>query len=85
MDPVIMSVAEQEPMSNEEALIDKDSDVFDTEIIISPIFVSRDSMSDNVGKHIPFLESFLATIVPYVVKVAFPFHEFIGWCAEQYS
>jgi hypothetical protein len=85
MDPVIMSVAEQDPMSNEEALIDRDSDVFDTEITISPISVSRANLSDNVGKHIPFLEAVQATIVPYAVEVAFPFPEFIGWCAEQYS
>jgi hypothetical protein len=42
-------------------------------------------LSDNVGKQIPFLEAVQASIVPYVVEVAFPFPEFIGWCAEQYS
>jgi hypothetical protein len=41
MDPIITSVTEQDPVSNEEALIDRDSDVFDTEITISPISVSR--------------------------------------------
>jgi hypothetical protein len=85
MDPIITSVTEKDPVSNEEALIDRDSDVFDTEITISPISVSRSNLSDNVGKHIPFLEAVQATIVPYVVEVAFPFPEFIGWCAEQYS
>jgi hypothetical protein len=85
MDPIITSVTEQDPVSNEEALIDRDSDVFDTEITISPISVSRSNLSDNVGKHIPFLEAVQASIVPYVVEVTFPFPEFIGWCAEQYS
>jgi hypothetical protein len=41
MDPIIISVAKQDPTSNEEALIDRDSDVFDTELTISPISVSR--------------------------------------------
>jgi hypothetical protein len=85
MDPIIMSVVEQDPVSNEESLIDRDLDVFDTEITISPIFVSRVNPSDNVGKKIPFLEAVQATIVPYAFKVAFPFPEFIGWCAEKYS
>lgn len=65
-------------MSNEEALIDRDSDVFDTEITILPISVSKANLSDNVGKQIPFLEAVQATVIPYVVEVAFPFPEFIG-------
>jgi hypothetical protein len=59
--------------------------VFDTETTISPISVSRDNLSDNVGKHIPFLEVVQVTIVPYVVEVVFLFPEFIGWCAEKHS
>jgi hypothetical protein len=47
--------------------------------------VSRSNLSDNVGRHIPFLEAVQATIVPYVVEITFPFPEFIGWCTEQYS
>jgi hypothetical protein len=78
-------VTEQDPVSNEEPLIDQDSNVFNTEITISPISVSRDNLSDSVGKKVPFLEEIQATIVPYVVELAFPFPEFIGWCAEQYS
>jgi hypothetical protein len=85
MDPIIILVVEKDPVSNEEALIDRDSDVFDTKITISPISVSRDNLSDNVGKQIPFLEVVQATIAPYVVEVLFPFSEFIGWCIEQYS
>jgi hypothetical protein len=85
MDPIITSVVEKDPTSNEEYLIDKDSNVFDLEITISSISVSRDNLSDNVGKHIPFLEEFQATIVPYTVEVTFPFPKFIGWCVEQYS
>jgi hypothetical protein len=85
MDLVIMSVEEKDPMSNEEVLIDIDSYVFDTGITISPISVSRDNMSNNVGKQIPFLEAIQATIVPYVFEIAFPFPKFIGWCAKQYS
>jgi hypothetical protein len=85
MDPIITSVTEQDPVVNEEALIDRDSDVFDTEITISPISVSRSNLSDKVGRCIPFLEAVQATIVPYVVEIAFPFPEFIGWCTEQYS
>jgi hypothetical protein len=85
MDPIIILVVEQDPVSNEESLIDRDSDVFDTKITISPISVSRDNLSDNVGKQIPFLEVVQATIAPYIVEVVFPFSEFIGWCTEQYS
>jgi hypothetical protein len=85
MEPIIILVTDQDPISNVESLIDRYLDVFETEITICPIFVSRNNLSDNVGKQIPFLEAFHDTIVPYIVKVAFPFPEFIGWCAEQYS
>jgi hypothetical protein len=85
MDPVILSVTEQDPLPSEEALIDRDSDVFDTEITVSPVSVSRANLSDHVGRQIPFLEVVQASIVPYVIEVAFPFPEFIGWCVEQYS
>ena len=82
MDPIIISVTEQDPMPNEEALIDQDSDVFDTKIIVLPISMSRSNLSNNVGKNIPFLEAVQATIVPYAIEVAFPFPEFIGWCVK---
>jgi len=73
MDPIITLVTNQDPMSNEESLIDRDSDVCDTEITIFPIFVSRSNLSDNVGKNIPFLEEFQATMVSYEFEVDFPF------------
>jgi hypothetical protein len=79
------SVTEQYISPSEEALIDRDSNVFDTEITVSPVSLSRSNLSDHVGRQIPFLKSFQASIVPYVVEVAFPFPEFIGWCTEQYS
>jgi hypothetical protein len=82
MDPIIILVVEQDPVSNEESLIDRDSNVFETEITIFPISMSRANMFDNVGNNIPFLEEIQDTIVPYVVEVAFPFPEFIGWCTE---
>jgi hypothetical protein len=85
MNPVILSVTEQDPASKEEALIDRDSDIFDTEITVSPISVSRANLLDNVGRQIPFLEVVQASIVPYAIKVTFPFPEFISWCVEQYS
>jgi hypothetical protein len=85
MDPIITSVTEQDLMVNEEALIDRDSNVFYTEITISPISMSRSNLPDKVGRCIPLLEAAQATIVPYVVEIAFPFSKFIGWCAEQYS
>jgi hypothetical protein len=85
MDPIVLSVAEKDPESNEEALIDRDADVFDPNITISPISVSRSNLADIKGKSIPFLEAVQASIVPYVVEVSFPFPEFIGWCVEQYS
>jgi hypothetical protein len=73
MDPVITLVEEQDTTSNEESLIEKDSNVFDTEITISPISVSRANLSDNVGKQIPSLEVVQTGIVPYTIKVTFPF------------
>jgi hypothetical protein len=85
MDPIITSVTEQDHVLNEEAIIDRDSNAFDTEITISLISVSRRNLSDKVGMCISFLEVVHATIVPYVVEIAFPFPEFIGWCTEQYS
>jgi hypothetical protein len=56
MDPIITSVTEQDPVVNEEPLIDWDSNVFDTKITISPIYVSRRNLSDNVGRCIMFLQ-----------------------------
>jgi len=50
MNPVILFVTEQYPASKEEALIDRDSNVFDTEITVSPISMSRANLLDNVGK-----------------------------------
>jgi len=85
MDPIITTVTEKDPVSNEEDLIGRDSNVFNTEITIFPISVSRSNMSNNVGKHISFLEVVQDTIVPYVFKFAFPFPESICWCTEQYS
>jgi hypothetical protein len=85
MEPIITSVTEQDPVENEEALIDRDTDVFYVEITISPIFVSRSNLSDKVGRCISFLEAVQATIVPYVVEIDFPFPEFVGWCTEQYA
>jgi hypothetical protein len=82
MDPIITLVIEKDPVPNEEALFDRDSNVFNTETTISPISVSIRNMSNNVGKNIPFLEAVQATIVPYDVEVAFPFPKFIGWCRE---
>jgi hypothetical protein len=71
--PVIFSIAEQDPLSNEESLIDRDSDVFDTEITISTIFVSRANLSDNVGKHIPFLEAIRSLHSPLCHRGRIPF------------
>jgi hypothetical protein len=73
MDPIITSVTEQDPVENEEALIDRDTDVFYVEITISPISVSRSNLSDKVGRCISFLEAVQATIVPYAVEIAFSF------------
>jgi hypothetical protein len=72
-------------VANKEALIGREVDVFDVKITISPIFVSISNLSNKVGICIPFLEKVQATIVPYVVEIAFSFPKFIGWCAEQYS
>jgi hypothetical protein len=86
MDPIIFSVIEKDPRPpNEEALIDRDSDVFDTEITVSPVFASRSNLLDNVGRQLPFIEIVHASIVPYTIDVLFPFLKFIGWCTEQYS
>lgn len=85
IDPIVLSVAEQDPESNEEALIDRDAYIFDLDITISPISMSRGNLVDIRGKSIPFLEAVQASIVPYAVKLSFLFHEFVGWCVEQYS
>jgi hypothetical protein len=47
--PVILFVNEQDIASREEALIDRDSNVFDTEITVSLVSVSRLNLLDNVG------------------------------------
>jgi hypothetical protein len=79
---VILSVKEKDSATKEEALIDRDSNVFDTEITVSPISVSRSNLLDNVGKRIPFLEVAQSSITPYVVEVVFPFPEFVRWCVK---
>ena len=84
MDPIVLSVVEKDPESNKESLIDRDADVFDPDITISPISMSRSNLDDIKGNNIPFLEVVQASIVPYVVEFSFPFPEFIGWCAEKY-
>jgi hypothetical protein len=83
--PIILSINEQEISSREEALIDRDFDIFDTEIMVSPVSMSRSNLLDNVGKNIPFLEVAQASIIPYVVETVFPFPKFVSWCAERYS
>jgi hypothetical protein len=83
--PVIFFVKEEESITKEESLIDRDSGVFDTEITFSPISVSKSNFKDSVGKHILFLKVSQASITPYIVEVVFPFPEFISWCVEQYS
>jgi hypothetical protein len=70
---------------DQEDLIYRDSYVFDTKITISPISVSRSNLYDKLGRCITFLEAAQATIVPYAVKITFPFLEFIGLCIEKYS
>jgi len=83
--PIVLSMNEQDISSREESLIDRGPDVFDSKITISPIFVSRLNLLDNVGMHIPFLKAAQASITPYVVEVVFPFPEFVTWCAKRYS
>ena len=85
MDPIITSVTEQYPVENEATLIDRDSDVFYTEITIYPISMSKRNLFHKVGRCILFLEVVQATIVPYAIEITFPFPEFISCCAEQYS
>jgi hypothetical protein len=83
--PVVLSVSEPDISSREEALIDRDFDVFDTETTVSPVSVSKSNLLNNVGSHIPFLEAAQASFTPYVVETVFPFPEFVSWCAERYS
>jgi hypothetical protein len=40
MDLIVLSVVQQDPEGNEEVLIDRDADVFDPDITVSPIYVS---------------------------------------------
>jgi len=76
--PIVLSVNEQDIASREEALIDIDSDIFDTKITVSPVYVSRSNLLDNVGTRIPFLEAAQASITPYIVELVFPFPEFVS-------
>jgi hypothetical protein len=70
METIITSIIEQDPVANEESLIDRDTNVFYVEITISLIFVSISNLSDKVGGSISFLEAVQATIVPYSFKIA---------------
>ena len=80
--PVVLSMNEQEISSSEETLIDKYFDIFNIEITVSPVSMSRLNLLDNVGTHIPSLEVTLASIIPYVVEMVFPFPKIVSWCAE---
>jgi hypothetical protein len=70
--PVVLSVSEPDISSREEALIDRDFDVFDTETMVSPVSVSKENLLNNVGSHIPFLEVARASFAPYVVETSLP-------------
>jgi len=73
MDLVVLFITEQDPPPSEEALIDRDSNLFDTKIIVSPISVSKANLSDHVGRQIPFLEAVQASIVPCCLsRIPFP-------------
>jgi hypothetical protein len=62
--PVVLSVSEPDTPSREDALIDKDSDVFDTVTMVSPISVFKANLLNNVGSHISFLEADQASFSP---------------------
>jgi len=81
----ILSMSEPDISSREEALIDRDFDIFDTKTMVSPISMSKSNLLNNAGSCIPFLESDQASFAPYVVETVFPFPEFVSWCAERYS
>jgi len=82
---VVLSMSELDTPSKEDALIDRDSDVFDTLTTISPIFVSKANFLNNVRSHISFLEVAQASFTPYVIETIFPSPKFVNWCAEIYS
>jgi len=82
---VVLSTNEQDISSREEALIDRDFDIFDTKITVSLVPMSRSNLLNNVGTRIPFLEAARASITLYVIETVFPFPEIVSWCAERYS
>ena len=82
---VFLSVSELDISSKEDSLIDRDSDVFDTVTTVSPIYVSKTNLLNDIESHISFLEAVRASFTPYVVETIFPFPEFVSWCAERYS
>ena len=54
--PIVLSVNEKDISSKEESLIDRDFDIFDTEITVSPVSVSKSNLLDNVGTRLPSLK-----------------------------
>jgi hypothetical protein len=83
--PVVLSVSEPYTPSREDALKDRDSDVFAIVTTISPVSVSKANLLNNVGSHISFLEAARASFTLYVVETIFTFPEFVSWCVERYS
>jgi hypothetical protein len=65
--PIFLSMSEPDISSREDALIDKDYDIFDTETTVSPIYVSKANFLNNARSHIPFLEVARASFTPYVI------------------
>jgi hypothetical protein len=82
---VVLSLSESDTPSREDALIDRDFDVFDTVTTVSPISVSKAILLNNVGSHISFLEAARASFAPYVVETIFVFPKFMNWYAKRYS
>jgi hypothetical protein len=83
--PVVLSMSEPDTPSREDSLIDRDSDIFNTLMMVSPVSVSKENLLNNVGFHISFLEAARASFTLYVIETIFPFPEFVSWCAERYS
>ena len=71
--PNVLSMSEPDISSREDALIDRDSNVFDTVTTVSPVSVSKMNLLNDVESHISFLEAARASFAPYVVETIFPF------------
>ena len=68
--------------TNEECIVDVESDVFDTILIVNPISKSKKKLDDET----PLLpNSIKPSLSQFTLEQSYSFLKFIQWCVDNYS